>query len=351
MLSIEKGCENNMSSTIKFLQFLASPYAKTANFGLDKLEIENLIHKAEKNKMLFFFLTNLIERGINTFSRKYCIEKEKLSKINNLIAKISQILSNTHINYAFFKTIRPYKSTTVDLDILIFSDDGYKKSLAVLQKAGYRLLADGPQSATFYDEKANIGIDFYKEIAVSHIIYMDKQTLIPHVTEVKISNYDNVKVLQPEADLACIIAHSILKEQMYTLSEYFSFIYYLKVLNLQKFLVLIKQNNILNATRTHATITALLHKTAHGSVPDKLQELLSYLGEDKFESNRIIRKNFNTPHKYHPLTVAKSLLEVTKGRKAKQSLAVQLFYILKLNPKISKDFVSRLINHITRETY
>jgi 16S rRNA C1402 N4-methylase RsmH len=120
-------------------------------------------------------------------------------------------------------------------------------------------------------------------------------------------------------------------------------------LNIEDFLKLVKQNNLSCAIRTHATITALLHKVAHGTVPKKLQEILCSLGEDKFEAARIIGKNLVTPHKYHPVTVGKSLLEIIKGKKTRESIATQLFHMF--NPKFSMGLVRKLIDHVLRETY
>jgi len=284
------------------------------------------------------------------FKKEFRREMKKYHDMLISISKISQIFAKQKIEYAVYKTIRPYRSATVDVDIIIFGgDENYRHSYEILPRDYYKLIVQGPTSTTVIDKKTKIGIDLYQEIAVSNIIYIDKNKLTNYVETIKIPTGITIKKLKPEADLLCVIAHSIIKEQMYTLSEYYTFIHYAKKLDLDAFLKLAKQNNLLNAVRTHTTITALLHNIAFGIVPQKLEELLCCLGEDRFEASRFVRKGLETPYKYHIISVARSLTEIIKGEKTRQSVAVQLYRML--NPKFSKDFVSKMVNHIIRETY
>lgn len=309
-----------------------------------------LFQIATKNRIGFFYLYNLGNNRLPQFNEKYDKELSRYIKTNNTIGHISDTLNSKSINYAFFKTIRPYISTTVDLDILIFGEnEDYIRSIKAMKNAGYKKLAQGPKSTTLFDKKANIGIDIYTEIAVSFIVYLDKKQLEPFVFTSKLPNNETVKILSPEADLACIVAHSVIKEQMYTLSEYYSFIYYLKQMNVDYFIQIVKNNNITSAVRTHATITAFLHKLAHNTVPEKLQKILKELGEEEFEVAKLIQNDFKTPHKYHPITLVQALLELTKGKKSRRSIAMQIY--LMQNIGFTKKFLKELWQHIKRETY
>jgi len=329
---------------------LGSPFVKKTSLILERTKIVELCSYSKNNRILLFYLEKIIKNNPHLFSTLHQKENVRYWTTLDAIAKASQALTDSRIPYVVFKTIRPYKSATVDIDILIFGEkNNYVKAVDEMQKVGNKLVVRGPRSTTLLDQKANMGIDLYEQVAAGFIIYVDKQTLKPHISNTIMENGICVSVLDCEADLLCLIAHSMIKEQMYTLSEYFTFIYYLKKLNIEDFLKLVQQNNLSCATRTHATITALLHKVAHGTVPKKLQEILFSLGEDKFEAARIIEKKLVTPHKYHPITIAKSLLEITKGKRTRESIATQLFHMLDL--KFSKDFASKLINHVLRETY
>ncbi|MEM2506176.1 MAG: hypothetical protein QXF61_03945 [Nitrososphaeria archaeon] len=339
-----------MYSTIELLKLLGSPFAKASAPKLDTKTLKRLYLCARKNRISFFYLATVRENYAKTLNELYELYKEedkKFLKTKKAIVKLSKTLEDGNISYTFFKTIRPYKSTTVDLDVLILKE--YSSIFEIMHNAGYILIKRGPRSATFLDTEANIGIDLYEEVAASFIIYFDKQSLATCVINLSLSNNVNVQALNPEADLACIIAHSIIKEQMYTLSEYYSFIHYLKQININDFIQTIKQNNITSATRTHASLTALLHNVAHKTIPKELEEIVEALGEEKFETARLIQKNFETPHKYHPITVAKCLLEITKNKKTRNSIAMQIYQML--SPNFTKRFLAELIQHIKRETY
>jgi hypothetical protein len=136
---------------------------------------------------------------------------------------------------------------------------------------------------------------------------------------------------------------------MYTLSEYYTFIHYLREMDINDFLRIVKQNNIRSAARTHASMTASLHEIAHKTIPEELKRIVENLGEDCLETTRLIRNDFETPHKYHSITVAKSLLEIAKGRKSRNSMVIQIYRML--NPRFTKKFLKELFQHMERETY
>jgi hypothetical protein len=338
-----------MSLTIELLRSLSSP-SENISIPLSQDKLVELSKVANKNRMFFFFLYKIGFEKLERIRSAYKEEQASYTKTNTAIARVSQILMNANIKHAFFKTIRPYISTTVDLDIIIFGgSQDHIDSVEIMKNAGYQLIINGPRSTTLLDEETKIGIDIYSEIAVSFITYMDKTALYSHVTTAKLPNGEYVKILDPEADLLCIIAHSIIKEQMYTLSEYYTFINHLKNMDIDNFVRLIRQTNLTVPARTHASITALLHQTAHGIIPIKLKQMLDALGSNNFENRRLIQNNFETPHKYHPITVSRSLLEIAKGKKSRNSFATQIYQML--NPNFSRKFLKAFMEHITRRTY
>jgi len=339
-----------MNPTLRLLRFIGSPFVANT-LKVDGENVSELDQVSLKNRMRFLFLETLREKGnLGHLETIYAQEKKRCALGFEAMCRVSKILADSGIQYALFKTIRPYTFTTVDIDIVIFGDGlHFWKAVESLQMAGYDLAARGPSSCTLRDPKANLGVDLYKEIAVSYVTYMDKRKLNNFVTVLKLGNSDCVKTLKPEADLASIIAHSIIKEQMYTLSEYYTFVHYLKKLDIQSFLEIVKQNNLVYATRTHSAITAFLHQVAHKTVPKELQQILDILAEENMEKLRLIANKFETPHKYHSITVARSLLEIAKGKEVVKSIGTQLIHML--NPIISRDFLMKLANHMRRGTY
>lgn len=340
-----------MNLTLQLLKVIFSPFEEITEISSLESKWSELYYHSIKNRMSLLYLEAL-KKNHRLGTLKSIYEQESITYLKTLdaIARCSQILSDADIEHVIFKTIRPYISTTVDIDILILEDkSNYTKSTKTMQKAGYELIVCGPRSTTLRDPETNMGIDLYEQVAVSYLTYMDKGKLIDYVILERLPNGEFVKTLMPEADLAAIIAHSIIKEQMYTLSEYYTFIRYLKQMSIHNFIQIVKQNNITSATRRHTAITALLHYAAHKTVPHELQQILAHLGEETFETIRLVKNDFKTPHKYHLLTVAKSLLETAKGEKSRSSIATQIFHML--NPNFTKKFLKASTQYITRETY
>lgn len=340
-----------MRPTLEILRTISSPYVQDTKMFLEPKNLMKAYLYSKKNKMSLLFLDHVkdIDRhtDIKQFHNK---EVEDYQRMLEVVTKISHLLGRKKINYAIFKTLRPYRSATVDVDVLIFGDKStYLTSVETIKKAGCKRIVYGPRSTTLLDQETNIRIDLYEQVAVNFVIYMDKEKLANQITVIKLSNGECIKTLKPEADLATIIAHSIVKEQLYTLSEYYTFIHYLKRMDISDFIQIVKQNNITTATRIHTALTALLHKVAHKTVPEKLQQILDYLGREKLETSRLEKGGFETPHKYHPITIINSLMEIAKGQETRRSMADQLIHLL--YPRISKDFLRRLIDHLLRETY
>lgn len=341
---------NDVNPTLGLLRFIGSPFA-TSTYAPNQDKILELHQHSVKNRMSFFCLETINEKvDLRDLRTLYEKEKAKYSNTLRAIARVSRLLTDFKIEHAVYKTLRPYKSTTVDIDTLIFENGSkYQKAVKAMQRAGYKLIVQGPRSTTLKDAEIDIGIDLYEQVAVSLITYIDKEKLIEYVTTTRLPNGGHVKTLKPEADLVAIIAHSVIKEQIYTLSEYYTFIYYLEKMNINNFIQLVGQNNLTSATRTHAAITALLHKAAHKTIPNELQQILAHLDEEKIETTLLIKNGFKTPHKYLMLTLARSLAETMKGKKCRDSFAMQILHML--NPNFTGNFLKESIQHITRKTY
>ena len=57
-----------------------------------------------------------------------------------------------------------------------------------------------------WDPSRSVGIDLYREVAISRIIYLDKWKLRRYKREVKVSS-GKVVTLTPEADIIAMVTH------------------------------------------------------------------------------------------------------------------------------------------------
>ena len=238
---------------------------------------------------------------------------------------LNSILEEHGVSFAFFKSIRPYPFTTVDIDVLIF--DNFSSAVKYLFSKGYAVLGSGPESITFNSPGDVVSVDLYREVAVSRVVYVDKDVLRKHVTEVE-TPFGVVVNLSPEADLVVFANHALVKEHMFTLADYFT----VKGLLLRSDVDVLSR--LVLETRSVYVMSVVLGlvrdivECVYGGRVDKCPEL---------------------PLKFPPWVVARALGEKLGCVKCRRSWAYQFEYMLsfrRLN-RIIRDIVS----HIRRLTY
>ncbi len=340
-----------MNKTIQLLRFIGSPGFPSSIPNIDTSDSVKLFDYSLKNRFSLLYLNETKRRTIFcNFRQTYQQHMAKYAEMLDAVERISRVLSKAHLRHAVFKTIRPYISTTVDIDVIVFGDlFQYERACDIAQNAGYKRIVRGPRSTTLQDPRTGIGVDLYDEVAVSYVPYIDKVKLLGDVTDTNASSYSHVRMLTPEADLVSLIAHSIVKENMYTLSEFYTYVYYLDGLDVDRFLQLAKKMHLRSAIRTHTAITALLYETAYKTLPVALRAILDHVGNDEFEAARTINNEFEMPHKYHPITVARSLLEIAQEWKTIKGIANQFLHVF--DGRFFKDFLKKMNEHVKRATY
>lgn len=339
------------SLTYRLLRVVGSPFINL-DYKFKVHEDITLYRYACKNRMPLLYLKALNRAwGIGSLGNEYVKLKRKFEKIEEAISQFSDKLNSWGVEHAFFKSIKPYQEVTVDIDILVFGSE-YSNVIRKMRDAGYKFLARGPLSATFRNSKSGVDFDVYDEVGVSRIVYLDKDVLANFVEYRKLSNGAIVCSLSPEADLLAVIAHSVLKEQMYVLAEYYTTLYYLANMRsetLNSFLYLADKCEVQSAVKAHLGITAMLHKEAYGKLPILLTELIDKLGVNYLELSCAAKMDFLMPYKYHTATILKAFLEKIKEEKARRSFVSQTLNML--NPRFTSHFVSKVFYHVRRKTY
>ncbi len=341
-----------MNPTIKLLRVIGSPFLASKREPINKMQAEELYEYAVKNRIPHLYLETLKE---NEMTGKLRILRDRLHvKYLNLIdavGRISCVLINSGVEHAIFKTVRPYLAATADIDVLIV-DDKYAQTLNLLRQKDYEFLGSGPESTTFHDDQSDIKIDVYREVAISHVVYLDKLKIKKSLTQANTPDGQPFYTLTREADLMAVIAHSVIKEQMYSLGEYYTVLYYLLEMSkdeIGNFVGLVRENRVTRATRSSFTLTATLHRRAHSAVPRVCKELLEEFGSDSLEEAKLSRNSFQTPHKYHILTALKALQEESKEERIRRSIATQILSMLR--PSFAGFMARETARHIRRESY
>jgi len=283
---------------------------------------------AKINRIGFYFLHKIIHennfRVSNPLRERYSREYKVHLNIMREFDSLNSTLRGCGISFAFFKSIRPYPFTTVDIDVLIF--DNFFSAVKHLFSRGYAVLGSGPESVTFRSP-GGVGVDLYREVAVSRVVYVDKDVLRKHVTTVK-TPFGVVVNLSPEADLVVFANHALVKEHMFTLADYFT----VKGLLLRSDVDVLSR--LVLETRSVYVMGVVL-----GLVRD-IVECVYGGREDKCPK---------LPLKFPPWVVARALWEKLGCVRCRRSWAYQFEYMLsfrRLN-RIIRDIVW----HIKRLTY
>jgi len=333
-------------SVVDLLRVVGSPFAEPTH-TVPSESAQELYDLARRNRMGLLLLTALGDDIPASLEEERASMIVKSEETIRLIPRVAMILEDAGLNYSLFKSIRPYPYTTVDLDVIAFDGDLAPFGEA-FDEAGFITLDEGPLSTTFRDPDSGIGIDIYDEIGVSKIIYLDKRNLLDHVVDAEVGG-GTVKALDPASDLLAIVSHSIIKELMYVLSEYYTTLYTLDVMTLGELDSLVTQaseNRLISAASLHLGVTARLHQLAHGLIPDKIVDLMDDLGRVKMGDDG---RRLEMPMKFSSGPVWRVFWEKAGERRMRRSLGVQALSLL--NPSFALSFIPKFIHQLTRETY
>ncbi|MFX0137126.1 MAG: hypothetical protein ACFFDN_26035 [Candidatus Hodarchaeota archaeon] len=339
------------SYTYKLLNLIGSPFVKDSQ----EIKIDNPIpiyDFAKINRIRLLGLDRLLRQQVNPFlEQEYRKLQERNKGVLRVLTQVSELFSKNEINFVFFKTLRPYEEFTVDLDILIFGDD-FNLAVKTLIDTGCIILEEGPLATTLLDKNIPLNLDLHDEIGISHIVYLDKNKLHNYVKLRELDNNILVPTFDSKTDLLTLIAHSIIKEHLYTLSEYFTTLGLLNDMNdsdLCSFVELAENCHIRYAASTHLSITAFLHQYAYGFVPVKLKKLIESLVPLSKESLNLLKSDYSMPHRYSTIVIGKSILDLFKEPRTRKSLTVQIKHMS--NPHFNSKFFKALFHHMSRKSY
>ena len=175
------------------------------------------LHVARDNKLLALYLEMQARSGAP--SRGLEASRQRRNAIRQTIAALVSRAEADAVEWAIFKTVRPFPFTPSDVDVVVLADDGARPLASSLLERGYSPSGGAPYTITLCDPQTDVGIDLYQEIASSRFIYLDRATLRPYRTW-QVQGGVAVPVLRPVAELVAILAHAVYKEQLFTLADY-----------------------------------------------------------------------------------------------------------------------------------
>jgi hypothetical protein len=335
--------------TIELLKVTGSPFVPAAEAPHDTRKVRQLYELAVKNKMPALYLQSLEQqKRLGELVTEYERETNNRQEIIEKALAICRLLDSNSIDCVVWKTISSCPVSTTDIDVLVMDSSKFDRAAELLSGMGYNSNYErAPLGGHLHLPRGGIFVDVRSEIAVSHIIYVNKNKLSSYITRLKVGG-GGIKVFVPKADLAVLLAHSVISEQMYLLKEYYATLYYLAQMDkseIDGLIDIVRENHISLAAKAHLAITAALHEVVYDRKLEIVEEIVGQLGSENREVQRLIKSRIKMPHKFHTLTLAGAILEKLQEGKAVRSLGKEILSML--NPFFAQATI-RKVAHLRR---
>jgi len=288
--------------------------ASACSNGLSEATLMRLFPLAIKNKVPILFLEKALKLHAESeyLQTTYEIYSKRAAVARNLIKRVFEVLNNAHLDFAVFKTVKPFPSFGADVDVILFSREDFMQALNSLRRNGCELAGYGAFSATLYSAPHVMNVDLHLQISVSRLVYLDTKLLREHITGIIVDDVQ-VPVLDGPASLITYSAHSIYKEQILTYSDFYIIVFEILQMDKRKLEITANLANELHAglcTKTTLLLADnLIRSILNRSVPEiiraaemiKVSEIekrvIHYLTSNLEQSTKL-------PYSYPPSAVA-----------------------------------------------
>lgn len=288
-------------------------------------------HLARINKVHMLYLTG------NILANKL----EVYTNIIDTLIDVTTILSDNNIDYAVFKTLKPFPYLPSDIDMLIDPSDA-DKIVGLLTRYNYSMFIKDSLCITM--KKHNINVDLYFDPCVSGIPYLSRESLVRNRTSIKIRNA-TIQRLADYAEFIAVACHSFYKEQMFTLSDYYTLTILAENSDVKDIIALGKENNCLDILYLISNICKEITVEVFDRDDLKICKIADMLANTNNFNNIIATDILTLPYKFPIRYVTISLFRKVAKEHGKIN---SLRYFAK---SISFKQIKKLLEHIKRETY
>ena len=264
-------------------------------------------------------------------------KKESLiQKYNETLKKIIEIsngFNDNGLNYAIFKTVKPFPYTPSDIDILLASNN-LDRAKTILSHRGYNSIAKDMFCITMYKD---MNIDLYLEPSVASLPYLKSAILMQEKKATRLLDRSNVAVLSKEAEFIAVCCHSFYKEQMFTLNDFITLVVLAEGAHIPKVIEIANKSNVLGAvTLVSGVCRAIIDDL---TIMPKITRLFEALNVPKIPVSVM-------PHKFSSSIVSKMLLKkIIYDRHTRRYVPRAVI------ANLSQRQVRKFMEHLRRTTY
>lgn len=339
MVNMQFTDKNSKSTSL--VRLIGIPNICEPTLKLESDSIPSFLTTAEQNKIPLLFLKtatyNIKNHDIQHILSQY---EKKHKNTLDLIASTAKLLEKINVRYTFFKTLKPFPHAPSDIDVLLWSNENLRTVIEALKSQGCIPLEKSTYGVTMFSPKHKMNVDLTTQIAVSGLIYVNRELLFSCISQVEICG-KTVQTLKPSTDLLVVAAHSIFKEQTYTLSDYYTFVmltqYWKEAAKLAKKL------HLKHAFDKVLKMAEAMTMIAFGSA-NPLMKSFEEVGVTNAEE--LTGQDFELPKKYDLATLAVAFLKKIKDDPMSKK---SLFHMAQSASHPA--FYKKVVKHATRKTY
>jgi len=302
---------------------------------------------AKINKIPLFYLESLSDTERNQFKSQYDAFRMRHEKVVRSIAYVSEVFEKSHVNYSFFKTIKPFSYLPSDVDVLINSAGDFSRALRALTKVGFVKMAEDSFSTTMKNLERDsflLDVDLQLAPSVANIPYINTAMLFDHVIEKRNGNA-LIKTLDANADIIVAASHSFYKEHMFTLSDYYTIALLSSNVSPSDLFDLSLRTKTTLSVFTTFTLVNQITKVAFGRKLENVENIIKKIGEP-LTANCYLQKSIDVPFKFSQIWSFLALMNKVIEDPLPRSSILKAFY-----NSMSTDQLDKLLKHFIRETY
>ena len=258
---------------------------------------------------------------------------QKYNETLRTIIEISNDFNDNGLNYAIFKTIKPFPYTPSDIDILIAYND-LEQAKMTLSHRGYNSIAKDIFCTTMYKD---MNIDLYLEPSVANLPYLRSTILMQEKKTTRLVDGSNVATLSKEAEFIAVSCHSFYKEQMFTLNDFITLAILAEGAQISKLIEIANKLNVLDAVMLVSGLSRTIIDEL--TIVPRITKLFEKLNIPKIPVSRM-------PHKFSATIVSKMLL-----KKIMYDRQTRKYVPRAVIANLSQRQVKKFIEHIRRATY
>lgn len=332
---------NKNSKSKSLVRLIGIPGICEPATRLENKDIPRFLPVAQQNKIPLLFLetaaNNIESHNIQAILSLY---QKRHRNALDLMTFTANLLEEKGISYTFFKTLKPFPHTPSDIDILLWSDENLKTITKELKIQGCIPLEKNTYGVTLFSPKHKMNIDLTTQIAVSGLIYVNKELLFDYTG--KVEKYGTtIHTVETSADLIVVAAHNMFKEQMYTLNDYYTFA--MLTQHWKKAAKIAKEFHLEHALYIILKMAKTITLIAFGPMSPLMKKF-----EEAGVTNtaELISEDFELPKKYDIATLAVAFLKKIKAD------PISLNSLPLMARSASKPFFyKKIVEHAIRKTY